>query len=63
MASPTTVKDPNQNERAVRDATAEGFFNAYRFDDILPLRLEIVDERKEKSKKSVVSANFPEKTC
>ncbi|XP_055328440.1 PX domain-containing protein kinase-like protein [Paramacrobiotus metropolitanus] len=37
-----------------RDPASEEFFNSHRYDDLLPLCLDIVDERKEKGKRTVM---------
>lgn len=48
----TPVREVSSESRKARDAATDEIFRAYRFDDILPLKLDIVSE--EKVKKNVI---------
>jgi hypothetical protein len=54
--SPPPTPGSDGSERKTRITAAEEFFQAYRFDDTLPLKLDIIDEKK--TKKGAVSAIF-----
>ena len=48
----TPVREVSSESRRARDAATDEIFRAYRFDDILPLKLDIVNE--EKLKKNTI---------